>query len=79
MGAEQILKQWHEDIKEAVSEGEQYNEYANMLFPQAKTDAKNIALMLVKLCKVEIVDLPKNTSIKSQERRGEEISRNLYH
>jgi len=65
MCAEHILKRWYEDIEEAVSDGEQYNEYTNILLPQAKMDAEKIALTLVGLFKVDFDDLSKNTSIKS--------------
>jgi len=79
MVAEQILAKWHKDIDEAVSEGETYNEYANILVPQAKTDAEKIALKLVELRKIEFDKLPKNTSIGLQERRGEDISRKIVY
>jgi len=77
--AEQILAKWHKDSDEVVSEGETYNEYANILVPQVKMDAEKIALKLVELCKVNFDELPKNTSIGLQERKGEDISRKIVY
>jgi len=79
MVAEQILAKWRKGIDEAVSEGETYNEYANILVPQAKMDAEKIALKLVELCKIEFDKLPKNTSIGLQERSGDDISRKIVY
>jgi len=62
-----------------VSEGETYNEYANILVPQAKTDAEKIALKLVELRKNDFDELSKNTSIGLQDRRGEDISRKIVY
>jgi len=74
---EQILKRWQEDIEKAVSEGEQYKEYANICMPQAKTEAERIALTLVQFCRVAYNSLPKSLPEKSQEKRGEEITRKI--
>ncbi len=45
--AEHILKRWHEEIEQAVREGEKYEEYVNIFLPHAKTDSEKIALTLV--------------------------------
>jgi len=79
MVAEQILAKWCKDIDEAVNEGKTYNEYANILVPQAKMDAEKIALKLVELHKIDFDKLPKNTSIELQERRGEDINRKIVY
>jgi len=76
--AEHILARWHEDIDQAVSEGEKYEEYANTLVPQAKMDAKEIVLTLVTLWKINYDDLPKKMSVEeTKEKRGEEITRKI--
>jgi len=76
--AEHILARWREDIDQAVSEGEKYEEYANTLIPQAKTDAEKIALTLVTLRKINYDDLPKKMSVEeTKEKRGEEITRKI--
>jgi len=76
--AEHILARWHEDIDKAVSEGEQYEEYANTLIPQAKTDADQIALTLVTLQKINYDDLPKKMSVEeTKKKKGEEITRKI--
>jgi len=75
--AEQILKRWQEDIEKAVSEGEQYKVYTNICMPQAKTEAERIALTLVQFCRVAYNSLPKSLPEKSQEKRGEEITRKI--
>jgi len=77
MVAEQILAKWHKDIDEVVSEGETYNEYANILVPQVKMDAEKIALKLVELHNIDFDELPKNNPIGLQERRGEDITRKI--
>ena len=60
MVAEQILAKWHQDIDEAVREGETYEGYANILVPQAKADTEKITLKLIELCTVDFDELPKN-------------------
>jgi len=67
--AEHILARWHEDIDKAVSEGEQYEEYAITLIPQAKTDAEKISLTLVTLQKINYDDLPKKRKQKRKKER----------
>ena len=60
-----------------MSEGEKYEEYANICLPQAKTDAERIALTLVQFRRVAYNSLPKSSPEKSQEKRGEEITRKI--
>jgi len=60
-----------------VSEGEKYEEYANICLPQAKTDTERIALTLVQFRRVAYNSLPKISPEKSQEKRGEEITRKI--
>jgi len=45
--------------------------------PQAKTDAERIALTLVQFRRVAYNSLPKSSPEKSQEKRGEEITRKI--
>jgi len=72
------LKKWREDIDQAVSEGNEYEQYANIYLPKAKTDAENIALTLVHFKRVKYDDLPKNdAALLSKEKKGEEITRRI--
>ncbi len=61
MQAEHVLKRWCEDIEQAVSEGEQYEQYASIYLPKANTEAKKIALTLVHFKKVDCNNLPKHS------------------
>jgi len=75
--AEQILKRWRVEIDEALREGEEYEDYANIYLPRAKTDAEKIALTMVHLKKIERGSLPKCPVAQSKEKRGEEITRTI--
>jgi len=74
--AEHVLKRWREDIEQAVSEGEQYENYANIYLPNAKTEAEKIALTLVHFRKVDHNNLPKH-SVLQKEKKSEEITRSI--
>jgi len=74
--AEHVLARWHDDIEQAVSEGEQYEQYANIYLPKAKTEAEKIALTLVHFKMVKFDSLPKN-SVEQNVVKGEEITRNI--
>ena len=74
--AEHVLARWHDDIEQAVSEGKQYENYADVYIPKAKTEAEKIALTLIHLKRVEYDCLPKN-SIKKKVNKGEEITRTI--
>ncbi len=74
---EHMLKRWREDIEKAVREQEKYEEYANILLPQAKTDGKKIALTLVHFERIDYNNLPKVSVVQTKERRGEEITRKI--
>ena len=74
--AEHVLKRWREDIEQAVSEGKQYENYANIYLPNAKTEAEKIALTLVHFRKVDHNNLPKH-SVLQKEKKGEEITRSI--
>jgi len=74
--AEHVLKRWREDIEQAVSEGKQYENYANIYLPNAKMEAEKIALTLVHFRKVDHNNLPKH-SVLQKEKKGEEITRNI--
>jgi len=66
--AEHVLKRWHEDIEQAVSEGEQYKHYASIYLPKAKTEAEKIVLTLVHFEKVDYDNLIKH-SVAQKEKR----------
>jgi len=66
--AEHVLKRWHEDIEQAVSEGKQYENYTNIYLPNAKTEAQKIALPLVH-CKRLTMTIYQNTLLNKKRRR----------
>jgi len=70
--AEHVLKRWHEDIEQAVSEGEQYENYANIYLPNAKMEAEKIALTLVHFKKVDHDNLPKH-SVEQKEKKEKKL------
>jgi len=51
--AEHVMERWHDEIEQAVSEGKQYEQYANIYLPKANTEAEKIALTLVHFKRVE--------------------------
>jgi len=75
-----ILGKWREEISKAVSEGEDYAAYSNILLPSPKTEPEKMAMRLLHFKRIDTNNLcPVVSKKKSKEEEALEITKQLVY